>query len=386
MRLGFYSPEVLKRIRRKRNIWLHAVSVGEVFSAVSLLKALHREYPLYQMIISTITPTGNKAVQQIAQKKDLALYLPYDLSFIVDRVIKRFSPSLFIILETEFWPNLISILSRRGIPLLIINGRISEKAFRRYKRVKFLFSFLLAKIDFYCMQTEEDKKRVIALGAPPDRVRVTGNMKFDLEIPASRYKKEDLGMREEDILLIAASTHPNEEEMIIRVYKDINRKDVYLLIAPRHIERVEEIERIARKANFSVQQISNLRAPASIFLLDTVGELKSLFSIADIVFMGGSLVPKGGHNILEPAFFARPIIFGRYMFNFKEIARSFLSAGGAIEINDERELRESLQDLLDNKQKREEIGKRARSVLEKFRGATERNMEIIRRFLKEKEC
>ncbi len=397
MRLGFFSPSLLLRIK-KPTIWLHAVSVGEIISATFLLDNLRKRYPGYQLIISTITATGNRVAHQIARDKDLVIYLPYDLSFIVNKVIKRFSPALFIILETEIWPNLISILSKKKIPLLIINGRISTGSFRKYQKIKFLLSPVLKKVNFYCMQTKEDAQRIISLGAPQEKVGVIGNMKFDLQVPASRYKKSDFGLEEQDILFVAASTHPGEEEIILKIYKEIDSEKLHLLIAPRHIERTAEIEKIAQKNGLVTQRMSELDKipktenrppsqvgeagkPKTVFLLDTIGELSSLFSIADIVFVGGSLIKKGGHNILEPAFFGKPILFGRYMFNFKQIASLFLQGKGAISVDNARELKKVTCALLDNSDRREELGKRAKQILEENRGATQKNMEIIRQFM-----
>ena len=388
MRLGFFPPSLLAKIK-KPTLWIHAVSVGEIISAKSLLNNLRQRYSQYRLIISTVTATGNKVAYQIATDKDLVIYLPYDLSFIVNKVIKRFSPTLFIILETEIWPNLISILAKKKIPLLIVNGRISAGSFRKYQKIKFLLSPVLKKISTYCMQTKEDAQRIISLGAPQEKVGITGNMKFDLEVPASRYKKSNFGLEEQDILFVAASTHPGEEEIILKIYKQIDRKKLHLLIAPRHIERIAKIEKLVQKNGLVVQRLSNLDKislpstlyPLPVLLLDTIGELSSLFSIADIVFIGGSLIKRGGHNILEPAFFGKPILFGRYMFNFKQIANLFLQGKGAISVDNAQELKKVICDLLDNSGQREELGKRAKQILEESRGATQRNMEIIRRFM-----
>lgn len=388
MKLGFFPASLLKRIK-KPTIWVHAVSVGEIISANFLLNNLRKKYPQHQLIISTITATGNRIARQIVNNKDLVIYLPYDLSFIVNKVISRFSPEVFIILETEIWPNLINILSKRKIPLLVVNGRISNKSFKRYQKINFLLSSVLRKVNFYCPQTKEDADRLISLGVPKEKIRITGNMKFDIDLLISRYKKSDLGLEEQDILFIAASTHPGEEEMILKIYKDMDRKNLHLLIAPRHIERTKEIEKIAQKNGLTTQRIFNLdrnsfpvsRSPFPVFLLDSVGELSSLFGIADIVFIGGSLVKRGGHNILEPAFFGKPILFGKYMFNFKEIANLFLQKKAAISVDSDRELKKAICGLLDSDKQREELGKRAKQVLEENRGATQRNMEVIGRFL-----
>jgi len=403
MRLGFFSPSLLAKIK-KPTIWLHAVSVGEISSAVSLLNNLRKKYPEYQLVISTVTTAGNRIAQQVASNKDLVVYLPYDLSFIVNKVIKKLSPQLFIILETEIWPNLISILAKKKIPLLIVNGRISNKSFKKYQKIKFLLSSVLRKVNFYCMQTKEDSQRIISLGAPREKVGITGNMKFDSEVPGDRYKKSDLGLKEENILFVAASTHPGEEEIILEIYKQIDRKNLRLLIAPRHIERIPQIEKLVQKQELVTQRLSDFfislsadetmpardrerlfsdttLSSSTILLLDTIGELSSLFGIADIVFVGGSLVKRGGHNILEPAFFGKPILFGRYMFNFQEVAALFLQGKGAIVVDNAQELKEAICNLLDNRGRREELGKRARQILEENRGATERNMEVIGRFM-----
>jgi len=386
LRLGFLP----KDLAQDRPIWVHAVSVGEVMAVRGLIEELRNVYPGKKFVISTVTPTGNKIAHSIAKMGDFVTYLPLDLGFIVRSVIDRINPSIFIIAETEIWPNLISYLYRKNIPIITVNGRISDRSFKGYLIIKLLLKAILEKITLFCVQTERDAKRLIFLGVLEDKIKITGNMKFDIK-DYTGFKKDHIDYRSKlkldsgDRLFVAGSTHPGEEETILEVYKriQIDFPNLKLLIAPRHPERAKDITQIVSRFGFRAVFISALSSECStciakpVFILDAVGELISFYNIADIVFVGGSLIKKGGHNILEPASLAKPILFGPYMFNFRDIADLFLSNRAAKMVFNQEELKTNIVDLLNNPSEAIELGQRALQLILANQGATKRNVEYI---------
>lgn len=381
MRLGFLP----RHLNLEHPIWIHAVSVGEAMAAKLLLEELRKAYPGKQFVISTVTATGNKIAKGIAGNNDFVCYLPLDFSFIVDAVIGRIKPEVFIILETEIWPNLIHSLFKRGIPAIIVNSRISDKSLRGYRLIKFFLKSTLNKVSLFCVQTITDAQRLIDLGAHPGRIRITGNMKFDLRPHSLNFDIADLKLKDEEKLWVCGSTHAGEEEIIFKVYKNLLGEFPYLrlLVAPRHPQRSGELARLAKSHGLDCCLISQLRVTScdslirKVFILDTVGQLLSFYSIADIVFVGGSLVKKGGHNILEPASFGKPIIFGPQMFNFRDIADLFLKNQAALLACGERDLVDKLRGLLNNQAKINELGARGQGLIAQNRGATQRNLKAI---------
>jgi len=359
-----------------------------------LIEELRNIYPNKKFVISTVTPTGNKIVKSIVREGDFVTYLPLDFSFIVRPVIDMINPSIFIIAETEIWPNLISYLYKKKIPITTVNGRISDSSFKGYLTIKFLIKNILRKITLFCVQTERDANRFKALGVQEEKIKVTGNMKFDVKDYTDFKKdytdlKKKLGLKSEDKVFIAASTHPGEEEIILSVYKKLWEflPNLNLIIAPRHPERSKDIATIVSKFRFCHKFISSFSpesiacATKSVFILDVIGRLMDFYSIADIVFVGGSLIKKGGHNILEPASLAKPIIFGPQMFNFRDIADLFLSNKAAILVNNEEEIRTKISHLLANPSMAVELGENAKKLIQQNQGATRRNLELITKLI-----
>jgi len=389
MRLGLYPKEIINQLKGKRHIWLHAVSVGEALAISRLIAELKRQFPKANLVISTITPTGNRIAKSIASKEDVVIYLPLDFDFIIKRVVNIINPSIFITVETELWPNLIKNLHHRKTPIVVVNGRISPGSFRGYRIIKIFMRKILEKINLFCMQTEQYAERIIYLGAPSEKVRITGNMKFDLEAASSQYSLSDLGLNDQDVLLVAGSTHNNEEEIILKTYNNLIRefKGLKLLVAPRHIERIDRVDKLIREYGFNTQKISEIKNKTLenhqnvVYLLDTLGQLQSLYSLANIVFVGGSLIKKGGHNIIEPALFGKPVIFGPYMHNFQDIVDLFINAQAAIQVNNESQLQEEIRGVLQDEKKRDLIGRRAEIIVQNNRGAVERTFNLIKDFL-----
>lgn len=382
-------------------IWIHAVSVGEAKSIKQLVEGLKKDFAQKKLVISTVTATGNKIIKGYAQKEDYVTYLPLDFSFIVNKVINKIDPSLFILAETELWPNLIRALYRKRIPVVIVNARISDRSFQGYRVFKFLIKPILEKINLFCCQTELDARRLIALGAPKDKVKVTGNMKFD-NLDYRDSGRENIETRKRlcldcrDKFWVAGSTHSGEEEIILDAYKELLVKfpGLRLLIAPRHPERAKDIAKIINKYGFeyifisSLSEVTSLRRQApqksevTVFILDTIGELVWFYAAADIVFVGGSLVKKGGHNILEPAVLAKPILSGPHMFNFRDIKDIFLEKNALILVHDKDELREKIKYLLASPEAISGLVLRAKEIILFNQGATKRNLEAIRELSK----
>ena len=389
-RLGFFPS-----LSAKRPVWLHAASVGEVFCSVPLVKRLKREFPNCNVILTTVTRTGKEAAKKYVPEADSVLFLPVDHPFSVGQAIKRIDPRLLLIAETELWPNLLRSCGKRGIPMILFNGRISEKSFQRYRLFRAFFRGCLKYISLFLMQTVEDRDRIVEIGAAPEKTRVAGNLKFDQTLPAPSSGgvtdiTKVLGLRGEETLLIAGSTHSGEEEILIDVFKDLKKVDLHLVLvlAPRHPERLKEVEDIlgkesvswARRTSFPTAQD---RGSPDVILLDTMGELMSLYRSGTVIFVGGSLVPVGGHNPLEPLFFKKCVLFGPHMFHFSEISRNLIEAGGAIQVRGREDLSFQLKRLLSNEGARQEVGERGYQFVERHRGATEKMFAEIRPFLKD---
>jgi len=388
-RLGFLP----KAARFHKPIWIHAVSVGEVNAITALLEELRKAYPEKQIVISTVTSTGNRMAQAMAKGEDFVTYLPLDLGFAVKSSIDRINPCFFIIVETEIWPNLLTYLHKKGIPVITVNGRISDRSFKGYLSLKFLLKPILEKVSLFCMQSPLDAERLKRLGVSQEKILVTGNMKFDSKIDLDKKDKDDyrmkLGLGPHDKLLVAGSTHACEEEIVLAAYRHLLREfpHLKLLIAPRHPERSPEIEKIVSRFGFHGIFVSikprecSSCAVTSVFILDKLGELTSFYSIADIVFVGGSLIKTGGHNILEPAFLSKPILFGPHMFNFRDIAELFLINQAAIMVGDGEELRKHIARLLNEPALGDELSRRSRRIITENQGATLKNLQFIKKLL-----
>jgi len=391
-RLGFLPEEVRHRPGNARPVWLHAVSVGEVTASVPILRALRRCHPDLPIVLSTITSTGQQTARQKVPEADHIIYFPFDYYPIVRRAIRTVNPRLFIHTETEIWPNFLWGLLRRGIPSVIVNGRLSERSMRGYRRFGFFFRRVLEAIAVFGMQSERDGERAVAIGARPDRVRITGNMKFDQAEPVlgegeREALRSTLRIPPSSRIIIAGSTHQGEEVAVVEAFKRLraSRPDLRLLIAPRHPERFDEVARIAGAAGLSTARKTRLDAgeagePEAV-VIDTIGELARLYGIGDIIFVGGTLAPVGGHNLLEPIAFRKPVLFGPHVQNTADIAEALLEAGGAVQVDGVEALFSAASRLLDDPEALEEAGRRAYGIIEPNQGATERNLAVVEQFL-----
>jgi 3-deoxy-D-manno-octulosonic-acid transferase len=377
-------------------IWIHAVSLGETLAVAGLVKKLQQAYPGRRVYLSHVTPAGREAGEKRLPSIAGRFYMPLDWRWAARKAMGCIKPSLLVIVETELWPNLLRAAQEAGARVVMVNARLSKRSVRGYSLVRHFIRRMLADVDGIFAQTEEDAERFRQLGARPDRVRMVGNLKFDAEPPQlgdfARALKAALRHAVRGPVLVAASTMPGEEPMVLAAWDLIQARypQALLILAPRHPARFEEVSlnlardqrTFVRRTSMHVdeQAISKQLASSSILLLDTIGELAGVFEVADLVFIGGSLVPTGGHNLLEPAYWSKVIAFGPHMENFRDIARLFLDAGAAIQVRSPEELAHAAW-LLENKEARERLGASAREVLEQNSGATARTLDALRKYL-----
>ncbi len=394
-RLGFYSPEQLIAIQSKRTIWIHAVSVGETRAAMPLIRQLHQKYPEFQILLTNVTETGH-AIAQTVEEIDLCLFFPFDFSTVVHKALTTINPELIIIVETELWPNFIRQAHMSNIPLILVNGRISDRSFPRYRFIRFLFQPILERFSALCMQSQIDAERIAVLGAPDNRVENTGNLKFDYELievteQQVRQRKERYRLPEQTAVFVAGSTHSGEEKQLLEAYRQIlaqTEQNLVLVLIPRRPERKREVIALLKELKFQYQLRSSLReednflSSGDVLLVDTLGEVLDLYSIADLVFVGGSLVPIGGHNLLEAALLAKPVIFGPHIQNFKEISAKMIRSGAGVKVADQQVLVRQSIALLSDPVRCRAMGEAGRSLIAGNAGTTERTMRHITKFLR----
>ena len=388
-RLG-YLP-ISFNVDGEGSIWIHAVSVGEALTARALAEDLKARYPRLRLFLSTTTLAGQEVAKRSLQHVDAVFYFPFDWAFIVRRTLNIVRPRVFIMMETEIWPNLLRACRKRGVKTVLINGRISSRSYPRYRMIKPFFRRVLEDVDRFCMQSDVSARRLVDLGADSARVTVTGSLKFDsLEEPAStghgRPRERVLRffrISPHRTVVVAGSTIRGEEAAVLRAFARIKTTlpSALAIIAPRQRERFGEVERIAREAGFVTVRRSELpidaEPRADVVVLDSIGELARLYQVATAVLVGGSLVDQGGHNILEPAMFGKPIVFGPHMQNFQEIADAFVTNGAAMQVQSERELDEALLTLVTDPVRRARLGAAARALVEANRGAKTKTLAVI---------
>ena len=384
-RLGFarVPPAPLPRSR----FWVHAVSVGEVMAAVPLVQALRIRWPAADVVVSTVTATGDRVARARLPEAAATFTFPLDFPGAVRRTVRRVGPAAFIALETELWPNLLRALRRAEVPAILANGRISDRSYRRYRLVRGLFRRVLDHVALFCMQSEEDARRIISLGARPERVLVTGNLK--MEAPPGDAGTAELWRRLLHLgqapVVVAGSTHRGEEALVLDAFRSVRpaADGLRLVLAPRHPERLDEVEALIRSRGLAVVRRSRVSAGSApeVILVDTMGELASLYAVADVIFVGGSLVPVGGHNVVEPALHAKPVVFGPHMTNFREAAALLLRADAAVQVGSGAELATALGRLLADAPARQALGRAAWSAVRSHQGACVRTVSAIERVL-----
>ncbi|MCG6920337.1 MAG: 3-deoxy-D-manno-octulosonic acid transferase [Acidobacteria bacterium] len=369
-----------------RSIWIHAVSVGEVLGVRPLIPALRERFPDLQLFLSTTTVTGNEVAAKKAGDLDGLCFAPFDWPGPVRRALTTLNPALLVLVETELWPNLIHEAHRRGTRVAVVNGRISDRSFGRYRIVRPFLRRVLEEIDLFLMQGEIPAARIRDLGAPAGRVSIAHSLKYDAAEPGrppERLTRLFDGRSPPRPLWVAGSTVGGEEECVLQAFHRVRErvKDAALLIAPRHPERFGEVPPLVEAAGFRCRRRSALEPggwrEGDVLLLDTLGELAPLYTLASVVFVGGSLAATGGHNILEPAAAAKPVIVGPHLENFQEIADEFKSDGALIEVKSAEELGREVADLLLDEPRRRELGERARRLVERNRGAVQRTVDAL---------
>ena len=392
-RLGFSYKSISKLLGDEKPLWIHAASVGEVLGSLPIIEGIKQVNPELPILLSTMTATGNDMAKKRASGVKTITFFPLDHPWAVRRAISLVNPRAFLMAETEIWPNFLMELGRRGIPVLLFNGRISTRSFQWYKRFRFFLNSPLTTISAFCMQSSLDAQRIIEIGANPERVTVTGNIKFDQSPPQITQEEREtllqtLGLHAGQPILIAGSTHRGEEEFMLSILRRLSPQypDLVLILAPRHLERVREVEVLLKREKIPWKRKSQLRAEGKkegvmVILLDTLGELAKLYSIGTLIFVGGSLVRVGGHNILEPLFFKKPVLFGPFMDHFREISDEVLRRGAGVQIRESEEMVLHAKTLLEDASLRSNMGKCGFEIIRDNRGATSKTLETIFRFL-----
>ena len=392
LRLGKYRSGLLERLgfvparlkdAKPGCIWVHAVSVGEVLAVGRLITELQQDQPDRQVFVSTTTATGqNLARQRFGENR--VFFMPLDFGFAVRPYLKALKPHLLVLAETEFWPNLLHLAGKQGTTLAIVNARISDRSFPRYRRFRWFFGRVLSNVDLFLAQTSEDAARLRAIGAATERVQVSGNLKFDIR-PTERsalVTSLRAAISKDSPVIVCGSTAEGEEGPLLEAFKAVQQQlpAAIMVLAPRHPERFEKVAAMISSAGFALQRRSSWSPPQpvsrGIFLLDSVGELAAMYELADIAFVGGSLVPTGGHNILEPAQNGAAIVVGPHTFNFREIV-SIFEQGDAIRVVTAATLSSQFLALLQRLEDRKELGRRAGDLFAQHAGATRRTLEAL---------
>jgi 3-deoxy-D-manno-octulosonic-acid transferase len=388
-RLGIYAQDFRRLLNGRKVIWVHAVSVGETRAAIPLLKAMRERYPDALLLLSNVTETGREIAVGVTEI-DHYIFFPFDLRWIVRKALNLIRPDIIIIVETEIWPNFVMEAKRLNIPVVLVNGRISDRSFPRYRMAGKVLLPVLDSIADFCMQSEQDSRRIRHLGAPAGRVRVTGNLKFDMQPPQIKHVdletlKNELKLPENGRIWVAGSTHDGEESQLVNVYLELRKicPELFLVLVPRHPERCRQVQEELGKLEIAATLRSTLPAlnrtlqAGEVMIVDTLGEMLTLYALADLVFVGGSLVNIGGHNVLEAALLKKPVLYGSYMQNFKEIARLVRAAHAGLQVKDSDDLYRQMRILLENPDEARRIGENGYHLLEENRGATQKTLEVI---------
>jgi len=390
-------------VRGRSVIWLHCVSVGETQAARPLVRALREHFPMHALVVSTITLTGQRLAREVFKDEATAVfYFPFDWAWSVRRALRAVKPAVVLILETELWPRFLHECKQQNIPVVLVNGRLSERSFRGYNKLGRFIRQTVNTLTLAIMQTESDAARIRTLGLAPERICVAGNLKFDAPVETGAQEltgalQTRFGFNTERPLVVAASTHALEEAWLLAAFKllcaSLPNSRPRLLIAPRHPERFNEVAALIATSGFSWARRSAAQAASDlasdIILFDSIGELRAVFPLAALVFVGGSLVPTGGHNVLEPAAYAKCIVTGAHTFNFTAIVRGFLEQQALVQLPvvDEQQAPQTLahtfQELLTDDERRQHIGTRARVALEQSRGATAHTVALLKEVIRD---
>lgn len=383
-RFGYPPAEV--QAQAPYELWIHAVSVGEVRAAAPLVNRLLLENPQQKILVTTTTPTGSAMLQMMLRGSVAHCYFPYDLKWAMDRFIRIIQPQTALIMETEIWPNMVAAVKRFGARLMYTNVRLSERSFQGYAKFPSIVGPTLARIDRFAVQSAEDRKRLELLGVAPAKIIETGSIKFDVKVPASLREAAEVLRRQlgqDRLIWIAGSTREGEESRILEVYKQLKTEfpSLLLVLVPRHPERFDSVARKIQRQGLScvrrTEQTMDLATQTDVYLGDTMGELSLMYASSDVAFVGGSLEPLGGQNILEPSALGVPVVFGPHMFNFPEISRWTVKEGAGRMVQDSAELAVAVGELLRNPTLRDEMGSKGLAMIEAHKGALDKNFALL---------
>nr|WP_239551045.1 glycosyltransferase N-terminal domain-containing protein [Halanaerobacter jeridensis] len=390
-----WLPEVIQAtFQDQPTVWIHGASVGEAGAASPLVTELRREFPEHKFLFSTMTATGQEMAAKIIDEADEFIYFPLDLPQVVKRVFYQINPELIVIMETELWPNFIKQAHRQGAKVMIASGRISDDSIKHYRYLGPVLDDLLSKVDYFSMQSELDKERIIELGAPEDKVENNGNTKFDQDYGTTSQAAKDKLYQEYKLdpqqpIVVLGSTHDNEEEQLLSLYTELKEKwpDLVLIVAPRYVERADELQELYQEQGIETIKRSEIdsRDPEqeSVIIVDTIGELAQLYGLADLVFVGGSLIERGGHNVLEPAAQGKLVFFGPHMFNFKDSTALLFDHEVGIQVDDAEELTAEMNYYLNNREELQSKNEAAVAMIEKNQGAAQENAALAGSLIKE---
>ena len=395
--LGIFPEGALDPVAKKNCIWVHAASVGEIVATSPLIKEFRREFPKSPILVSVVTTSGYEMANRIIKDADSIIYFPLDLPFVAASVLRRIHPRIFLNVETELWPNFFMTARQMHIPVMMVNGRISEKSVRRYKYMFSILTDMISTVKFFAMQSSIDANYIKQLGAPEELVTVTGNTKFDQTYTDVTPEQKanflsSMGLKASDKILIAGSTHRNEENYILKAFRAVreNNPNTKLIIAPRETLRTREVLTICKSSDFKVATRTELqkRQPENedIVVIDTVGELGQIYSVGDVIYVGGSLVTHGGHNILEPAAHGKAIIVGHHMENFKDTHALFKNRDACVTVDSPEELVEETKKLFDDTERRKQLEEETFKIVQENRGAARKSAVLLRKVLIEYEA
>jgi 3-deoxy-D-manno-octulosonic-acid transferase len=391
-RFGFFDvPE--KGADKSLRIWLHGASVGEVLLAKVLIGELTEIYPEAVFTISTVTEQGMEVARKQLPAEVQCIYAPLDLVGIVDRAINKINPSVYICLETELWPALLQNAKRRGVKLVLLNGRLTDRSYKRYQKIPKLMADILSCFSMISVIRSADAKRFIGLGAEPEKIRILGNAKYDQQ--AGNVSDDDekrfrswLDLKQDQPLFVAGSTHSGEEGALLSVFKDLKQatgmQELIWLVAPRHMQRLPEVEALFNENNIAFEMLSQVKSgerKSDIILVDQIGDLAGLYSVATYVFCGGSLVDRGGHNIMEPAILGKPVFYGPYMKDFQDAAELLESVGAGFPVSRSQELTESILYFMDHPEEYTIAGTQAREIAFAQQGSARKQAQLVKEVL-----
>lgn len=382
-RLGYFPYKL------ESSIWIHAVSVGETIAAIPLIKAIQREYPKIPVVVTNMTPTGAARVKAVFGDTVLQAFVPYDIPAFLNRFIEAVKPMLLVIMETELWPNLFVACLKKNVPIMVANARLSQKSARGYACIASLNGEIFKAIYRLAAQSEDDAKRFTDLGLPREKIVITGNLKFDIEVAddlmmKSEALRAELGL--ERFIWIAASTHPDEEEVMLNAHRLLLKKHptALLILVPRHPDRFAEVKSLVEQQGWSMACRSahkSINTATQVFVGDTMGELMLLYAVADVALVAGSFVPIGGHNMVEPAVLHKPILTGPVVFNFSEISRLLIDEKSMLMVKNPEEIARELSYLFIDENLRHRMGENAYNVVAANRGALQRQVELIKKII-----